>query len=165
MNIKDFNEALYASSDGVVVEHRKSPILPIIILLAGVAILVANSFVQNEPDANNLKSTLVLVGGLVTLVGAIYTAITIFGRGVPYHKEEQCFLLNKKYSFERALQSEVVAAVEKCDKIALDALEESDVAGVMVVCYYSPKSNYRIMQAFVYDEFTYQSITRLYEKS
>jgi hypothetical protein len=165
MNIKDFNEALYASSNGVIVERRKSVVVPIIILLVGVAMLVANAFLPDNPEMNNLKSTIVLVGGLVTLVGAIYTAITIFGRGVPYHKEEQCFLLNKKYSFERALQSKVVAAVEKCDKIALDALEESDVAGVTVVCYYSPKSNYCIMQAFAYDDFTYQSITKLYEKA
>lgn len=165
MNINDFNEALYASSNGVIVERRKSTIVPIIILLAGVAIIVANSFVQNEPDANNLKSTLVLVGGLTTLVGVFYTAITIFGKGSPYHKEDQCFLLHKQYVFERSLYEQVVKAVEKCDKIALDAIDEGDVAGVKVVCYYSPKSNYCIMQAFVYDDFTYQSVTRLYEKS
>ena len=165
MNIKDFNEALYASSNGVIVERRKMSVLPTIILLVGVTLLVINAFLPNNPEANDMKSALVLIGGLATIVGTIYLAVNIFGKGTPYHKEEQCFLLRKQYAFDRALQNEVVATVEKCDKIALDAIEESDVAGVIVVCYYSPKSNYRIMQAFVYDEFTYQSVTRLYEKS
>lgn len=165
MNIKDFNEALYASSNGAIVERRKGVVVPIIILLVGIAMLVANAFLPDNPEMNNLKSTIVLMGGLVTLVGVVYVALCLFGRGVPYHKEDRCNLQYKQYAFERALQSRVVAAVEKCDKIALDALEESDVAGVTVVCYYSPKSNYCIMQAFAYDDFTYQSITKLYEKA
>ena len=165
MNIKDFNEALYASSNGVIVERRKNFVLPIIILLVGVVLLVANSFLQDSPENNDIKSALVLIGGLMTIVGVIYVAVKVFGKGVPYHKEEHSFLLHKQYAFDRALQSQVVAAVEKCDKIALDAIEESDVAGVIVVCYYSSKSNYRVMQAFAYEDFTYQSLTRLYEKS
>ena len=47
MNIKDFNEALYASSNGVVVERRKNIVVPLLVLLAGVALLVVNYFIEN----------------------------------------------------------------------------------------------------------------------
>lgn len=165
MNIKDFNEALYASSNGVVVERRKPLIMPFVILLVGAALLVINLFIENGDDANNLKSALVLVGGLVTLVGSVYCAVNIFGGGVPYHKEDKCFLERKKYAFERGQIDAVMKAVEACDKSTLDTLEESDIAALSVVCYYSPKSNYCAMQAFAYEDFVYDSITKLSIKS
>ena len=59
MNIKDFNEALYALSNGVVVERRKRTIIPFAILLAGIAMLVANLFVESNDYTDNLKSALI----------------------------------------------------------------------------------------------------------
>ena len=165
MNIKDFNEALYASSDGVVVERRKSIIVPILVLLAGLTFLVANYFIESGEDANNLKSALVLVGGLVTLVGVIYIAVNLFGGGLPYHNGDNCFLVRKQYAFEREQGDEVVKAVGEGDKSALDAIKESDIAALSVICYYSPKSGYMAMQAFVYEDFVYQSVTKLVMKS
>lgn len=164
MNIKDFNEALYASSNGVIVERRKPLAMPFIILLVGAALLVINLFIENGDDANNLKSTLVLFGGLTTIVGVLYCAVNIFGEGVPYSKKDGCFLVSYQYTFDRAQCDEVVKAVEKCDKSALDALAESDIASVIVVCYYSPNSNYCTMQAFAYEDYVYQSITKRCEK-
>lgn len=161
MNIKDFNEALYASSNGVVVERRKPLIMPLIILLVGAALFALNLFIENGEDTNNLKSALVLVGGLVTLVGSAYCAVNIFGGGAPYHKEDKCFLERKKYAFEREYSSAVVKAVEACDKAALDAIVEGDIAALSVICYYSPKSDYCAMQAFAYEDFVYNSISKL----
>lgn len=162
MDIKDFNEALYASSNGVVVERRKSIIVPVLVLLAGIALLVINYFIDNGNDANNLKSALVLVGGIVAIVGIVLCGINIFGGGAAYHTTDKCFLARKQYSFNRAQHDEVVKAVERCDKLALDGIEESDIAGVSVVCYYSPRSKYCVMQAFAYDEFVYKNITSMY---
>lgn len=159
MDIKDFNEALYASSNGVIVERRKSIIVPILVFLAGVALLVVNYFIDNGTDANNLKSALVLVGGCVALVGVALCGVAIFGGGEPYHTGDNCFLVRRQYSFDRAQRDSIVKAVEACDKLALDAIEESDIAGISVMCYYSPRSKYVVMQAFVYEEFVYQSIT------
>lgn len=159
MDITEFNEALYASSKGVVVERRKDLIVPILVLLAGVALLVANYLIENGDDANNLKSTLVLAGGAVVVLGVALCGIRVFGSGAPYHKGDKCMLVSKQYSFDRSQQAEVVKAVTACDKEALDALEESDIAGVTVVCYYSPRSRYVAMQAFAYEEFSYKDIT------
>lgn len=165
MDIKDFNEALYVSSNGVVVERRKSIIVPILIALVGVALLVANGFIENGEDANNLKSTLVLVGGIISITGAIICGVRAFGSGAPYHKGDNCFLIRRQYSFERSQVESIVKAVEACDKLALDGEDESDIAGILVLSYHSPRSKYVAMQAFVYDEFVYKGITKLKIKS
>ena len=147
MDIKDFNEALDASSNGVVVERRKSIIVPVLVLLAGIALLVANYFIENGNDANNLKSALVLTGGIVAVVGLALCGVNIFGGGVPYHTTDKCYLVRKQYSFNRDQHDAVIKAVERGDKLALDSIEESDIAGVTVICYYSPLSKYCAMQA------------------
>jgi len=165
MDIKDFNEALYASSNGVIVERRKSIILPIIVLLAGIALLVANYFIENGTDANNLKSALVLMGGAIALIGIAWCGIRIFGGGEPYHTADKCFLEREQYSFDRAQQNTIIKAIESCDKTAIDNLEESDIAGLSVLCYHSPRSKYCAMQAFAYEEFVYKAITELKVKS
>ena len=162
MDIKNFNEALYASSNGVIVERRKSLVMPLIVLLVGIGLLVANYFIENGDDANNLKSALVLAGGIISVAGIALCGIRIFGGGVPYHKEDKCYLIRKKYSFVRAQQGAVVKAVEKCDKLALDGMSESDIAAISVICYYSPRSKYCIMQAFAYDELLYKEITPIH---
>ena len=165
MDIKNFNEVLYASSNGVVVERRQSIILPVLVFLVGVALLVGNSFVENGADANNLKSALVLVGGAILLIGGALCGVRVFGGGAPFHVDDNCFLVRHHYSFDRAQLNDVVKAVESGDKSLLDALAESDIAGVSVLCYYSPKSNFCAMQAFAYEEFVYKSITGLKTKN
>ena len=164
MNIKDFNEALYASSNGVVTERRKNIIKPLSILFIGLALLLLNNFIENGDDANNLKSTIVLIGGFTTLIGVVMCSINIFGTGTPYHTGDKSPLKRKQYSFECSQRDSVIKAVEACDKLALDIIEESDIAGISVVCYYSPCSRYCVMQAFAYEDFTYKSITDMVTK-
>ncbi len=161
MNIKDFSEALYASSNGVVVERRRDFIIPLLTLLVGVALLVGNYFIENGNDANNLKSTLVLAGGVLSLTGAILCGIRIFGGGAPYHTKDRCFLRFKHYSFEQTQRESVIKSVEACDRLALDAIGESDIAGITVIYCYSPNSKFCAMQAYAYEEFVYKSICEL----
>ena len=161
MDIKEINEAIYASSNGAIVERRKSIVVPLLVFLVGVAMLVVNYFVENGNDANNLKSALVLSGGCISLVGAVLCGMCVFGGGVPYHKDDKCFLVRKQYSFDRLQQRDVVKVVNDIDKNTLDKLSESDVTGVLVICYYSPEGNYLAMQAFAYEEFVYKPITEL----
>ena len=161
MDIREFNEALYASSNGVVVERRQSIILPVLVFLVGVALLVSNCFIDNGADANNLKSALVLVGGAILLIGGALCAMRLFGGGAPFHTKDNCFLVRHQYSFDRALLNDVVKAVESGDVSKLTAIAESDIAGVMVICYTSPNSNYCAMQAFAYEEYIYNAKTAL----
>lgn len=165
MDIKNFNEVLYASSNGVVVERRQSIILPVLVFLVGVALLVGNSFIENGADANNLKSALVLIGGAILLIGGALCGVRAFGGGEPFHVEDNCFLVRHLYSFDRAQIDDVVKAVESGDKSLLDAIAESDIAGVSVLCYYSPKSNFCAMQAFAYEDYIYNAKTKLVVKA
>ena len=160
MNITEINEAIYASSNGVIVERRKNIIAPVLVLIAGISMLVANYFIEND-DANNLKSTLILAGGCVLLLGIVLCGVAIFGEGRPYHNEDKNYLTLKQYSFERSQQKEVVKAVNSGERKALADLEEGEVAGILAICYYSPKGRFVAMQAFAYEEFTYKPITEL----
>ena len=161
MNITEINEAIYASSNGAIVERRKRIIVPFLVLVAGVALLFVNYFIDNGVDANNLKSTLVLVGGCVLLIGVVMCGVAIFGGGLPYHNIDRCYLTRKQYSFDHSQQQEVAKAVNGGDRAALDNIEQSEVAGILAVCYYSPKGNYVAMQAFIYENYAYKSITEL----
>lgn len=161
MNIKDFIEALYASSDGVIVERRRSIVIPLLVLLVGVALLVVNCFIDGGEATNNLKSSLILAGGLITLVGVAYCLVNVFGGGAPYHKGYNCFLARKQYAFDRAKIDAVVKAVEACDRATLDTIGEGEIAELSVICYYSPNGDYCAMQAFVYEDFLYNSVTKL----
>lgn len=165
MDITEFNEAMYASSKGVIVERRKSLIVPILVLLVGICLLVGNYFIDNGEDSNNLKSTLVLAGGAVVLLGVALCGVRIFGGGAPYHKGDNCMLVSRQYSFDRSQQASVVKVVSACDKEALDNLEESDIAGVTVLCCHSPRGKYVAMQAYAYEEFTYKEITPIKVKN
>jgi hypothetical protein len=161
MDIKEIYEAIYASSNGVIVERRKSIVVPILLILVGVALFVLNYFIDNGADANNLKSSIVLVGAGLMLLGGLLGGIAIFGEGLPYHKADKCFLVRKQYSFDHSQQQEVKSAVNSGDKSKLDAVKESDIAGILAVCYYSPKGNFTAMQAFAYDELDYKPITEV----
>ena len=164
MNIKDFNEALYASSNGVVIERRKNILKPFLVLFMGLALLLTNNFIENGDDANNLKSTIILIGGFTTLIGVVLCSINIFGTGAPYHTGDKSHLKCKRYSFDCSQRDTVLRAVKSCDKLALDVIDESDIAGISVVCYYSSFSRYCVMQAFAYEDFTYKSITDMVTK-
>jgi hypothetical protein len=161
MNLSEINEAIYASSNGVIVERRKNIIMPILVLLAGAAMLVVNCFIENGSDTNNLKSTLMLAGGCVLMLGVILSGIAIFGEGRPYHTLDKNYLTLKQYSFDRSQQRVVEKAVNSGDRKSLETIEEGEVAGIIAVCYYSPKGKFVAMQAFAYEEFTYKPITEL----
>ena len=161
MDVNEIHEAIYASSNGVVVERRKSIVVPVVLLLAGVALFVLNYFIDNGSDANNLKSAIVLLGAGLMLLGGLLGGIAIFGEGLPYHTKDKCFLARKQYSFDHSQQQEIKKAISSGVKSELDAIKESDVAGVLAVCYYSPKSDFTAMQAFAYDELDYKPITEV----
>ena len=161
MNLSEINEAIYASSNGVIVERRKNIIMPILVLLAGAAMLAANCFIENGSDTNNLKSTLMLAGGCVLMLGVILSGIAIFGEGRPYHTLDKNYLTLKQYSFDRSQQRVVEKAVNSGDRKSLETIKEGEVAGIIAVCYYSPKGKFVAMQAFAYEEFTYKPITEL----
>lgn len=153
-----FNEALYASCPDVVVCRRKSVVLPIVTLVTGVALLVVNSFIDNGGDSNNLKSSLVLLGGIIALVGVIVTLVRLFGRGEPYHKATRQFLSYDSYNFGHEQREKVLKAVKEADVESLKKLPQSEVASIAVMAYTSTGGEFVAMQPFAYEELEYRPI-------
>ena len=60
MDIRDFNEALYASSNGVIVERRQSIVLPVLVFLVGVALLHHKVVASLKTCPQLLQITLIL---------------------------------------------------------------------------------------------------------
>ncbi len=69
MSKYDMREALCALPCGVIEKRRKTVAVPLLLLVAGVAMLVANGMLSGSADNADLKSALVLFGVALTLVG------------------------------------------------------------------------------------------------
>ena len=156
-----FSEALYASYGDLVVCRRKSIVVPVLTLVAGLAILVVNSLVYNGNDSNNLKSSLVLLGGLVSLVGLVLILVRLLGRGEPYHKASRRFLEYNTYSFGHEQRETVLKAVKDGNVELLKRTPQTDVASIVVMIYSSVGGEFMAMQPFAYEELEYRPICNM----
>ena len=94
-------EALYALSGNVVVKRRKFQLLPAVLFVAGAALIVVNNM-YGADLTNNLRSSIVFIGGIMVVAGMIMAAAQMFGSGgAPFHREERCFLLYEELYFDR----------------------------------------------------------------
>lgn len=153
-----FCEALYASHADVIVCRRKSAAVPALVLLAGVAMLVANAMLPAEAEWNDVKSILVLSGGIVTIVGAILLAARLLGKGVPYHRPSHTFLREQTLMFDGAQRARVVEAVQSGDWKGLLALPRRNISAVSVLFYATPDGSFVAMQPFEYAELEYRPL-------
>lgn len=165
MNKKGICEVLYTSYGDCVEARRKSLVWPIVVLVAGVALLIVNAFVDNGADSNNLKSTLVLGGGLVAIAGIVLILARLLGEGAPYHKATKSFLCGRTYSFAAEQREQVMQAVKVCDVAALAKMPQSDVQSIVVVTYASKGHEFVALQPFVYEELEYRPIVDVVVKS
>ena len=108
-------EALYALSGNVVVKRRKFQLLPAVLFVAGAALIVVNNM-YGADLTNNLRSSIVFIGGIMVVAGMIMAAAQMFGSGgAPFHREERCFLLYEELYFDRGIRSDVMQAVSDGD--------------------------------------------------
>lgn len=153
MSKYDMCEALYALPDGVVVKRRKSVAVPLLLLVAGAAMLVANGFVGGSADNADLKSALVLFGVIMVLSGGITAAVRLFGDGgAPYHSGDGCFLRREELKFDKERAAEVADAIRRGDFEALRAIPQGGVSAVTAVLYSSAASGFAACRAFEYVE-------------
>ena len=127
--------------------------------------LIINAFVDNGADSNNLKSTLVLGGGLVAIAGIVLILERLLGEGAPYHKATKSFLCGRTYSFAAEQREQVMQAVKVCDVAALAKMPQSDVQSIVVVTYASKGHEFVALQPFVYEELEYRPIVDVVVKS
>ena len=64
-------EALYALPGNVVVKRRKFQLLPAVLFVAGAALIVVNNM-YGADLTNNLRSSIVFIGGIMVVAGMIW---------------------------------------------------------------------------------------------
>lgn len=146
-NNRNICEALYASSDGVVVPRHKSAALPAAMFFIG-AILVAATYLAESLLPSWLLSTIGLVGGVLIFAGAISLLVRIYGAGRPFHTGEGRFLKVEELRFAKDKSAEVARLVREGDFDALRALRHDGVSAVTATLFTSPAGTFRACQAF-----------------
>lgn len=157
MNKIKFYEVLYTSC-GNIVARRKSVILPLLTILAGVALPLISMQLLKGGAYDDINSSVVLVGLAVAVAGGVWLLGRLVDKGVPYHKTKGEFLENKILSFDRSRRSEVITAIGSKDFKALLAIPACEVSAlsVMVVC--SSDQGFVAVQAFEYAELEYKEL-------
>lgn len=162
MSKYDMREALCALPCGVIVKRRKTVAVPLLLLVAGVAMLVTNGMLSGSADNADLKSALVLFGVALTLVGGIVTAARLFGAGgAPYHIGDGCFLRREEFKFDKERAAEVAEAIRQGDFEALRAIPQSGVSAVTAVLYSSRTSGFAACGAFKYADMEMRPICEM----
>ena len=153
-------EALYALPGGVVQPRRKPVALPLLVAIAGVAMMVANAMLPKSVEYANLKSALVLFGVLFALVGVVVCVIRFCGRScAPWHVQDGCFLKREELKFVKERSSMVRDLVRKGDFATLRSLPDDGVSAVTVVVYSSPRSGFCAAQVFEYVDMELQAVS------
>ena len=153
-------EALYALPGNIVVKRRKFQLLPAVLFVAGAAMIVVNNM-YGADLTNNLRSSIVFIGGILVVAGMIMAAAQMFGSGGPFHREERCFLLYEELYFDRGIRSDVMQAVSDGDVERLLGMKRAQVPALTVALYRTPGNRFAAMQAFEYADLEYKPLTEL----
>ena len=109
------SEALYALPEYHIVKRRKSLFVPIVVLLIGVALFVANSMLSGGEELDTLSSALILFGGSFVGVGVVLLFVRFSDSGLdPYHNIDGCFLKREELKFQKEQRSVVHVMVMSC---------------------------------------------------
>lgn len=158
----NMSEAIYALPGGKVVPHKKPIATPLLITIAGVALLVINGMGLAGVDMPNVKSALVLFGATFAMVGGAILFTRLAGKStMPYHKNDGCFLKHEELKFRKDQKSTVMELLSKGDFTNLRKIPSDGVSAFVVEIYSSPKSSYTAAQAFEYRDLELQPASEL----
>lgn len=162
MNKTIICEALYALPDNIVVKRRKGIALPVIVAVAGVAVLVAVALLPDGTLSSSLASVLAVAGVAAAVGGVAVTMVRLFGKGgVPCLRDSGKPLEASELSFDKTQLREVLDTVERGDIDALFRMKECSVASVVVVVYRSHDGAFTACQPFEYAELEYRPLRGL----
>ena len=162
-------EALYALPGNVVVKRRKFQLLPAVLFVAGAALIVVNNM-YGADLTNNLRSSIVFIGGIMVVAGMIMAAAQMFGSGgAPFHREERCFLLYEELYFDRGEKygcgSPTCGVGCDCDRYVefwnLVFTQFDNDGNNNYTLYRPPGNRFAAMQAFEYADLEYKPLTEL----
>ena len=155
------SEQLYSSHGDVIVARRRSTLLPFALIIAAAAALVINFFIENTASTTDLKSTLVVTGIALGVVGIVLLVRNLIGRGEPYDTRSRKFLRYMLYTFGHEQRDKVLNAVSKGDINGLEELPQSEIPAIVVAAYFSPDKQFVAMQPFAYSELEYHALSEI----
>ena len=160
MNKIKFFEALYTSCD-TIVARRKSVVLPLLIIVAGIVLpLVTTSLIKGD-NADDINSIVILVGIALAVGGGVLTLGRLSGNGDPYNNKAGKFLQTRIISFDRSRRSEVLKAVGSRDLEKLLAIPTCDVSALCVLIATLPDNSFAAAQVFEYAVLEYRELSRV----
>lgn len=83
MNKIKFFEALYTSCNSIVA-RRKSVVIPILTIVAGVALPIISTSLLDGAEYDNINSVVILAGIALAVAGGVWTLGRLTGNGEPY---------------------------------------------------------------------------------
>ena len=141
-------EAMYALPGAVVIRRRKSFLMPVLLVAAGIALLILNrSF---RADLSND-----LLAGVAVLFARLFSA------GNPYYPAGRCYLRYEELFFEIYEKTAVARCVEEGGFRELLGKPQARVPAVTVSMYRSPDDRFVAMQAFEYADLEYKPLTQV----
>ena len=157
MNKIKFFEALYASTPSIVA-RRRSVVLPIVVILAGIALPFICMSLLSDAKFDDINSSMVLVGICLAVGGGIWLLGRLVGSGEPYHTEKGTFLQTRTLSFDRSRRAEVLNAVGSGNASKLFALPTCEVSALCVMVSHTADNSFVAAQVFEYAELEYKEL-------
>ena len=149
--------------DGVVVKGRKSKVVPLCLTLAGVVLLVVNGLLPATAGYEDLKSALVLFGGVIFATGVLLLLVRLFGdSGVPLYGENRVPLVWSERYYPKSAASAVADCLTRHDWARLRSIAQSQVPAIRLVAYHTPDEGFVACQAFEYVELEERPLTELH---
>ncbi|GHU99957.1 hypothetical protein FACS1894159_04840 [Bacteroidia bacterium] len=155
---KAIADEIYNIGGGNIIPRKKNPIIQILILLAGIALIVV-AYGQTVKGNTDLSNKLLVAGILVGVTGLSMTVFCLMHKGSPYHKPSGERLRRTRRGFDFASRDKVVDCLTRGDFAALEALPEHESEGVIAIVYRAPKSGFAIAQAQEFVPHYYLPIT------
>lgn len=160
MNKIKFYEALYTSCS-YIVARRKSIVLPILIIVAGIVLPLASTMLLKGSEFDNINSAVILLGIALAIGGAIWLLGRVNGKGEPFHTVKGKFLVTKTLSYDRSRRSEVLKAMGSGNLEALLAVPTCEVSALCLLLTMLDDKSFAAAQLFEYAELEYRELSRV----
>ena len=160
MNKIKFYEELYASCS-YIVARRKSIVLPILIIVAGIVLPLLSTILLSGEQFDNVNSVVILIGIAIAITGGILLLGRLSGKGEPYHTKSGKFLTTRTLAYDRSRRSEVLKAMGSGDINALLSIPTCEVSALCMLLASLEDNSFAAAQLFEYAELEYRELSRV----
>lgn len=155
-----FYEELYASCS-YIVARRKSIVLPILIIVAGIVLPLLSTMLLSGEQFDNVNSVVILIGIAMAITGGIMLLGRLSGKGEPYHTKSGKFLTTRTLAYDRSRRSEVLKAMSSGDINALLSIPTCEVSALCLLLTTLKDNSFAAAQLFEYAELEYRELSRV----